>query len=111
ALCIHKLPEGLALGSLLIGAGFRPMRTLRWVAATEATTLLGGAIGMFFLARASTFWLGLIMAHIGGGFFYLAAHAVLGEMMKHGKKLVITSFSAGVALIGILNICLRMLAS
>ncbi|MEY2484832.1 MAG: zinc and cadmium transporter [Verrucomicrobiota bacterium] len=108
ALCIHKLPEGLALGSLLIGAGFRPMRTLRWVAATEATTLLGGAIGLLFLARASTFWLGLIMAHIGGGFFYLAAHAVLGEMMKHGKQLVVTSFAAGVALIGFLNICLRM---
>src|ERR1044071_10306322 len=44
ALCIHKVPEGLALGSLLIGAGFGRRRTLGWVAATEATTLLGGAI-------------------------------------------------------------------
>jgi ZIP family zinc transporter/zinc and cadmium transporter len=111
ALCIHKLPEGLALGSLLIGAGFGRARTFTWVAATEATTLLGGVLGFFFLANASSFWLGLIMAHVGGGFFYLAAHAVLGEMVKHGKQLVITSFSAGVALIGILNICLRMLAS
>jgi Flp pilus assembly protein TadB len=51
------------------------------------------------------------MAHIGGGFLYLAAHAVLGEMVRHGKGLVVTSFCAGVALIGILNICLRMLAS
>ena len=110
ALCIHKVPEGLALGSLLIGAGLKRRAALGWVAATEATTLLGGAIGFFFLAKASTFWLGLIMAHIGGGFFYLAAHAVLGEMMKHGKGLVLTSFSMGVALIGILNICLRMLA-
>src|SRR5436853_718005 len=111
ALCIHKVPEGLALGSLLIGAGLQRTVALGWVAAVEATTLLGGVIGFFFLANASTFWLGLIMAHVGGGFFYLAAHAILGEMMKHGKKLVITSFSAGVALIGILNICLRMLAS
>ncbi len=109
ALCIHKFPEGLALGSLLIGAGFGRMITLGWVAATEATTLVGGAIGFFFLARASTFWLGLIMAHVGGGFFYLAAHAVLGEMIKHGKALVLTSFSAGLAVVGILNLCLRML--
>jgi len=58
---------------------------------------------------ASTFWLGLIMAHVGGGFFYLAAHAVLGEMLKHGKQLVVTSFSAGVVLIAILNLGLRML--
>src|ERR687891_574116 len=91
ALCIHKVPEGLALGSLLIGAGLRRSPALGWVAAVEATTLLGGVIGFFFLATVSTFWLGLIMAHVGGGFLYLAAHAVLGEMLKHGKKLVLTS--------------------
>jgi len=82
---------------------------LGWVAAVEATTLLGGVIGFFFLANVSTFWLGLIMAHVGGGFLYLAAHAVLGEMLKHGKKLVLTSFLVGVALIAVLNIALRML--
>src|SRR6266699_4576145 len=109
ALCIHKVPEGLALGSLLIGAGLQRAAALGWVAAVEATTLLGGVIGIFFLAKASTFWLGLIMAHVGGGFLYLAAHAVLGEMLKHGKKLVLTSFLVGVAFIAILNIGLRVL--
>jgi len=109
ALCIHKVPEGLALGSLLIGAGFKRTAALGWVAAVEATTLLGGVIGYFFLANISTFWLGLIMAWVGGGFIYLAAHALLGEMLKHGKQLVLTSFVAGLALIAILNIALRML--
>src|SRR5216110_3140197 len=111
ALCIHKVPEGLALGSLLIGAGLHRSAALGWVAAVEATTLLGGVIGIFFLAKVSTFWLGLIMAHVGGGFIYLAAHAVLGEMLKHGKKLVLTSFALGVALIAVLNIGLRFLTS
>src|SRR5881392_1472676 len=110
ALCIHKVPEGLALGSLLIGAGLHRSAAFGWVAAVEATTLLCGVIVYFFLSHISTFWLGLIMAHVGGGFFYLAVHAVLGELIKHGKTLVLTSFSAGLALIGILNICLRMLA-
>src|SRR6267143_217928 len=111
ALCIHKIPEGLALGSLLIGAGLQRARALGWVAGVEATTLLGGAIGFFFLANTSTFWLGLFMANVGGGFLYLAAHALPGEMLKHGKGLVLTSFSLGVALIAVLNICLRMLGS
>ena len=109
ALCIHKVPEGLALGSLLIGAGFKRTAALAWVAAVEATTLLGGVIGYFFLANISTFWLGLIMAAVGGGFIYLAAHAVLGEMLKHGKQLVLASFSVGIVLIAVLNIALRML--
>src|SRR5438094_3570458 len=109
ALCIHKVPEGLALGSLLIGAGLKRTAALGWVTAVEATTLLGGVIGYFFLANISTFWLGLIMAEVGGGFIYLAAHAVLGEMLKHGRKLVLTSFSVGVALIALLNIGLRVL--
>src|SRR6266446_3541376 len=111
ALCIHKVPEGLALGSLLIGAGLQRAAAVGWVAAVEATTLFGGVIGYFFLTNISIFWLGLIMAHVGGGFFYLAAHAVLGEMLKHGKGLVLKSFSLGVGLIGGLNILLRTLAS
>src|SRR2546428_3806598 len=68
ALCIHKVPEGLALGSLLIGAELQRANALVWVAAVEATTLLGGALGFFFLVNTTTFWLGLIMAHVGGGF-------------------------------------------
>jgi zinc transporter ZupT len=108
ALCIHKVPEGLALGSLLIGAGLRRTTALGWVAAVEATTLLGGVIGMLWLGKVSAFWVGLIMSHVGGGFLYLATHAVLGEMLKHGKKLVLTSFSIGVALIAILNLALRL---
>jgi zinc transporter ZupT len=110
ALCVHKMPEGLALGSLLIGAGFTRAKTLIWVAATEATTLAGGAIGFFLLADASSFWLGLVMAHIGGGFIFLAAHAILGELLRHGKTLVLTSFAAGVCVIGVLNIWLRLAA-
>src|SRR5204862_4204301 len=108
ALCIHKVPEGLALGSLLIGAGLRRSTALGWVAAVEATTLLGGAIGMLWLGKVSTFWLGLIMAHVGGGFIYLATHAVVGEMLKHDKKLVLTSYLIGAALIAVLNISLRL---
>src|SRR6476659_10139241 len=77
ALCIHKVPEGLALGSLLIGARLQRSAAVAWVAAVEATTLLGGVIGYFFLTNISILWLGLIMAHVGGGFIYLATHAVI----------------------------------
>jgi zinc transporter ZupT len=111
ALCIHKIPEGLALGSLLIGAGMHRPRALVWVAAVESTTLLGAAAGFFLLANKPNFWLSLFMAQVGGGFLYLAAHALLGEMLKHARGLVLTSFILGLGLIGALNIFLRIIAT
>src|SRR5258707_8627852 len=95
ALCIHKIPEGLALGSLLIGAGLQRAAAVGWVAAVEATTLLGGVIGYFFLTNISILWLGLIMAHVGGGFIYFATHAVGGGKLKQRKKARFTKLGAG----------------
>jgi hypothetical protein len=40
-----------------------------------------------------------VMSHISGGFIFLASHAVLGEMLKNHRKLVISSFGIGVILI------------
>src|SRR6266481_1972144 len=47
AICVHKIPEGLALGALLLGAGFSQAKALALVAAVESTTLLGGVLGYF----------------------------------------------------------------
>ena len=109
AVCVHKVPEGLGLGALLLGAGFAPVKTVVWVAAVEATTLLGGVLGIFFLREISTFWLGAVLAHAGGGVLFLAAHAADGELVKHGKMLVLSGFAVGIAVIGILNLAVRAL--
>ena len=58
-------------------------------------------------AHYAAFWLWAVLAHVGGGFIYLATHAVLGELVKHGKAPVLTSFVVGVALIGLLNLLVR----
>src|SRR2546423_11063405 len=86
ALCIHKIPEGLALGSLLIGAGLQRGAEVGWVAAVEATTLLGGVIGYFFLTNISMLWLGLIMVQDGGGVIYLGLNVTVMEKFKNWKK-------------------------
>lgn len=109
AVCVHKVPEGLALGGLLMGAGNTRAKVMTWVAAVEATTLLGGALGVFFLRDISTFWLAAVLAHVGGGFMFLAAHAVLGELVKHGKTLVLASFVTGLVMIAGLNLMVRAL--
>jgi zinc transporter ZupT len=107
AVCVHKIPEGLALGALLLAAGLRRSVALSWVAAVEATTLLGGALGLWAAPQVSELWLDLIIAHVGGGFIFLAVHAVFGELVKHGRKPVLISFFLGMLLIAALNLILR----
>jgi zinc transporter ZupT len=107
AVCVHKVPEGLALGALLLGAGFPKGKMIGWVAAVESTTVLGGLIGLYAIPAGPVGgfkWLPLVLAHAGGGFFYLAAHAVLGELVKHGQRVVLGSFLVGVAIIGLLKL-------
>jgi len=109
AICVHKVPEGLALGALLLGAGFNQTQTLVRVAAVESTTLLGAVLGWVFLHHASAFWLNAVVAHVGGGFLFLAVHAVLGEILKHHKALVLTNFFLGFGALGALAWLLRLL--
>src|ERR1035441_2242945 len=109
AVCVHKVPEGLALGALLLGAGFNRAQTLARVAAVESTTLLGGVVGLVCLPHISAFWLDAVVAHVGGGFLFLAIHAVLGEIVKHHKALVLTNFALGLGAIATLSLLVRLL--
>jgi len=108
AVCTHKIPEGLALGALLLGAGFTRAKTVLCVTAVESTTLLGGAVGLLLLPEIPGFWLNAVVAHVGGGFLFLAIHAVLGEILKHHKGLVLGNFAAGFCAIGLLTLLLRL---
>jgi len=109
AVCAHKVPEGLALGALLLGAGFQRGRAVAWVAAVESTTLLGCALGLWGLRHVNEWWIAAVLAHAGGGFVFLAAHAVFGELLKHGKAAVLGGFIAGMAAIAVLNLLVRWL--
>jgi zinc transporter, ZIP family len=109
AICVHKVPEGLALCALLLAAGLGRWKALMWVAAVEATTLLGGAIGLWAAPQIAGRWLDMIITHVGGGFIFLAIHAVFGELLKHSRARVLVNFAAGVLLIAALNLALRFL--
>ncbi len=73
AVSFHKLPEGLALALLLIGAGYGRRKAFWMTAAIESATEAGALLGLFALRHASLLLLGLIFANVGGGFIYLIA--------------------------------------
>jgi zinc and cadmium transporter len=110
AICVHKFPEGLALGALLLGGGFQHAKMLWFVALVESTTIVGGLLGWFVLQNVSNFWLALTLANAGGGFLYLATHALLGEILKHHKILVLVNFAAGFGVIASLIVFFHLKA-
>jgi zinc transporter ZupT len=100
AILTHKFPEGLALASLMLGAGMNKVKIISYTALVESTTLLGSLIGIYLLKEGvSLYWISILMAHIAGGFIYLAIHAVLGEMLRNHKTLVVVSLLSGIFLI------------
>ncbi len=101
---IHKFPEGFALCALLVNAGLRPLRTVSLSIFLETSTLAGGALGGYLLSHfGEAVWLDLILIHAGGGFIFLALHALLNEARKHSPVLPLTSFIAGAALIALIH--------
>lgn len=100
AITVHKFPEGLALAALMISSNYSKSKILLYVVLVELITVLGAVSGLLFLKEnISPVLMGIVMAHIAGGFIYLALHAVLGEMYKHHKNLIIGTFLAGLILI------------
>lgn len=100
AILAHKFPEGLALAALMLSSNYSKPKIFFYVAAVEFVTILGSLAGLFFFKSGiSGLLMGAVMAHIAGGFVYLAIHAVFGEMYKNHKLLVISSFASGIILI------------
>ena len=84
AVSFHKLPEGLALALLLIGAGYSQSKAFGAAAAIESMTEAGALLGLFGLHHASALLLGLVFAHVGGGFIYLIATTLGGATQPPG---------------------------
>ncbi len=96
AIAVHKLPEGLALASLMTGANYAKSKIILYVFLVQLITVLGAILGSYLISvDISISWISYIMLHIAGGFIYLAYHALAGEMIRNHKKLVIISFSSG----------------
>jgi zinc transporter ZupT len=105
AILAHKFPEGLALAALMLSSNYSRLKIFLYVAGVELVTILGSVAGLiFFKSGISGILVGAVMAHIAGGFIYLAIHAVFGEMYKNHKVLVAGSFTTGIVLIFIVHL-------
>jgi zinc transporter ZupT len=86
AVSFHKLPEGLALALLLLGAGYSRRRAFWWTIAIESMTEVGALLAVLGLRHAPLLDLGLLFAHVGGGFVYLIASTLGVFARPHGEE-------------------------
>jgi zinc transporter ZupT len=107
AVLAHKFPEGLALAALMLSSGYIKSKIILYVILVESLTI-AGAISGYWIFRdvVSPALISAVMAHIAGGFIFLALHAIMGEMLRNHKNLVIISFLSGLLLIFVINILL-----
>lgn len=83
---LHKLPEGLALGLLLMGARYPRGSAVLIATGIELLTVVGGLGGLLFANAPTPAIVGCIFALVGGGFVYLVYNA-LGGALTHQMHL------------------------
>ena len=108
ALFLHKIPEGLALGTLLRASVDRAWTAFALCAAVEMATLAGGATGLWL---TPVDWVSYPLAIAGGTFLYLGIHAVHGDWKQRGARTAFIPAIAGVAGAAILLLGLRIAIS
>jgi len=84
AVAIHKIPEGLAYGTILRAALQSRKAALWWCFVTQAPTIAGGAIESVFAANFGEGWLVYPLALAGGSFLFLGWHAIHNEFKRRG---------------------------
>jgi len=103
AICLHKLPEGVALGGILRAAVGSRAAALAWCFLAEGTTLAGGAAGLWMAPHLGTQWTVAPLGLAAGWLIYLGYHAVHEEWRQRGARSAFLSAAAGAAAAAILQ--------
>lgn len=94
ALLLHKIPEGLALGTILRAAVDREWTAFALAALVEFATVIGGAAGVWLTPMA---WVDYPLAIACGTFLFLGVHAVDSDWKRHGARPAFIPALAGAA--------------
>jgi zinc transporter ZupT len=103
AICLHKLPEGVALGGILRASVKSRAAALGWCVLAEGATLVGGAAGLWMAPRLGTQWTIVPLGLAAGWLIYLGYHAVHEEWRQRGARSAFLSAAAGAAAAAILQ--------
>jgi len=91
----HKLPEGLALGALLIAAFGAPWKALLGAAGAQSMMVIGGALALSLGQYLSKDWTALLLSLAAGAFVYLGYHAIDSQFQRRRGAIPVVSALTG----------------
>jgi zinc transporter ZupT len=94
---VHKLPEGLALGALLIAALGVEWRAMLGAAAAQSMMLAGGLVAVLLADQLSPKLTVAFLSAAAGAFVYLGYHAVDSEYQQRGFATALAPALTGAA--------------
>ena len=83
-IAFHKVPEGLALGAMLVAAFGSSTKALVGAAAAQSMMLIGGFLAVVLAPRLDATWTGGLLSLAAGAFVYLGYHAIDTEYQQRG---------------------------
>jgi zinc transporter ZupT len=96
-IAVHKLPEGLALGALLLAALGSTGKALWGAAAAQSMMLAGGALALIVAPRMSAGWTVGFLSIAAGAFVYLGYHAIESVSQQRGVATSVMPALTGLA--------------
>jgi len=81
---VHKLPEGLALGAILMAALGSEWKAMLGATVAQSLMLAGGILAVFLAPHMSVNWTIGFLAVAAGAFVYLGYHAIDSEYQQRG---------------------------
>lgn len=93
---VHKVPEGLALGALLMAALGVEWRAMAGAAAAQLMMLAGGALAVVVAPHMGANWAIGCLSVAAGAFVYLGYHAIDSEYQQRGAATAMVPALTGV---------------
>lgn len=94
---IHKVPEGLALGALLIAALANERKAMLAATVTQSMMLAGSILAISLAPHLNGSWTMGFLAVAAGVFVYLGYHAIDSEYKQRGVSTAVMPALTGVA--------------
>ncbi|HEV2690950.1 MAG TPA: ZIP family metal transporter [Bryobacteraceae bacterium] len=101
---VHKLPEGLALGALLMAALGVEWKALAGGAAAQLMMVAGGSLAVVVAPHLTANWTVGLLSVAAGAFLYLGYHAIDAEYQRRGVATAMVPALSGVVGAAVLRV-------